>query len=155
MTETKRRRRWDLVIVDIAFMLVGIGGAIGSVPALEEILPPHMVDTLCYALILLGAIALVGVVVERLWPLELVAKLFIAGGLIAYELTLLFLIFAEVGDDVGAGRLYVVGGVIIPIVVVAKRFPDLITKWAKETALAKQRRRLLRDAPEPATGSRE
>ncbi|KQQ22523.1 hypothetical protein ASF48_04895 [Rathayibacter sp. Leaf299] len=150
MTETpvqpREPLRWDLVVVDFAFMLVGIGGAIGSVPALEEILPPWMVDLLCYALITLGAVALVGVVIPKLWPLEMIAKLFIGGGLIAYELTLLILVFAEFGDDVGGGRLYVVGGVIIPIAVVIKRFPDLINKWAKETALKKQKRQAARDA---------
>ena len=150
MTETpaqpRQRIRWDLVVVDIAFMLVGIGGAVGSVPALEEILPAWMVDTLCYVLIALGATALVGVVVPKLWPLEMIAKLFIGGGLIAYELTLVILVFAQIGDDVGGGRLYVVGGVIIPIVVVIRRFPSLTDKWAKETALKRQRRHAARPA---------
>jgi hypothetical protein len=142
----RERIRWDLVVVDLAFMLVGIGGAIGSVPALEEILPSWMVDALCLALITLGGVALVGVVVPRLWPLEMIAKLFIGGGLIAYELTLLILVFAEFGDDVGGGRLYVVGGVIIPIVVVVRRFPRLTDRWAKETALKKQKRQAAREA---------
>lgn len=153
MTETspppspRERIRWDLFVVDIAFMLVGVGGAIGSVPALEEILPALMVDRLCYVLIALGAIALIGVVIPKLWPLEMIAKLFIGGGLIAYEVTLLILVFAEFGDDVGGGRLYVVGGVIIPIVVVIRRFPHLTDRWAKETALKKQQRQAARESP--------
>jgi hypothetical protein len=146
LASKRERIRWDLVVVDIAFMLVGVGGAVGSVPALEEILPAWMVDTLCYVLIALGAVALAGVAIPRFWPLEMLAKLFIGGGLIAYELTLLFLVFANTGDDVGGGRLYVVGGVIIPIVVVIRRFPDLTTKWAKQTALAKQKRAAAKDA---------
>jgi hypothetical protein len=134
---TKTRRRWDLIGIDVCFLLIGIGGMIGSVPALQELLPHGFVAALCLALVVLGLAALVGVYAD-LWLVELVSKLFIGGGLAAYLATLVIVIFIfpepAIGTSPGAGRLYVVGGVGIPIIVIASRLPDLIRRAAKAKA---------------------
>lgn len=131
------RKRQDLAAIDVCFIFIGLFGAVGTVPALNEVLPDDFVDLLCLALVLFGGIALFGVLKEALW-LELVSKLCIFGGFFAYIVVLLIVIFLipepTSSGGPGLGRLYVLPGVVIPMIVIADRLPFLVKKAAKAKA---------------------
>lgn len=79
-----------LPIFDIGLMVLGIYGAHKTVPALDEVYDPHVVDAFAYGLVAVAAIALIGVIFPRLEWLELGAKFVLMGILSVYPAILLW-----------------------------------------------------------------
>jgi hypothetical protein len=142
-------RRGLYPVIDISIFLVGLGGYFGRVPALSELYDDAIVDILCIALCALATMAFIGVTVPRFWPMELFGKIMIYGGLVLYEFALLVIIVGLIPVAAPENRLYIVGGALAIIAIVAWRLNRLAIVWTAsivEKVRKKQEARLQDEA---------
>lgn len=79
-----------LPIFDVGLIVLGFYGAHNTVPALDEVYDPYIVDAFAYALSAVAAIDLFAVSFPRLEWIELFAKLALIGTLAVYPAILLW-----------------------------------------------------------------
>lgn len=126
-------KRVALPFIDVAFMVVGIGGALNEVPALSEFYPDWLVDIFCFCFATFAFAALVGVIFPHQWRVEITAKVFIFGALIGFAGALIMIIIDAGG---GGSRVYILGGLGIPLSVVVWRLSILAAEWSDRRAKA-------------------
>jgi hypothetical protein len=120
-------KRIALPVIDVAFITVGVGGAANQVPALSEFYPDVMVDFFCWLFASFALLALFGVAFPHQWRVEIAAKLLILGALLGFAAALIMII-VEAGG--GGSRVYILGGLAIPLTVVVWRLSILGSEWA-------------------------
>lgn len=67
------KRVW-LPLFDVLAILAGFRSVSSGIPAIDALLPPELADALCYALVVIAFLCLVGILVPRLAFLEVLAK---------------------------------------------------------------------------------
>lgn len=112
-----------LPITDAAFIYIGLGGALNSVPALREVYETYQADLIAVTFAFTGLVCLLGVAFPRLYVMEIIGKAFTLWSIIAFTIVL----------GVLAGpRAYVAGFMIFPLLILGFRLFTLRRDWARD-----------------------